>query len=276
MKKKYRIKLTLGQAMAIILFTMVVLFAVCPSVFAPYDPLTLDVRSKLQGPSAVHLFGTDELGRDILSRIIHGTRPSILVGFGTAMVALLLGVPLGLVSGYYGGVTDGIIMRVMDAFQSFPSMLLAILMMTVFEPSIEALIATISLVEFPRFARLVRGSVLSIKNLEYIESAKASGAKPGYLMFRAILPNCVGNIIAQFSLLASTAILIEAGLSFLGFGIQPPEPSWGSMLSYAKQYVAQSFSYIAGPTLTIYLVVMSINTIGDLLQKTLDPYRKRR
>lgn len=265
---------TLIQALAIAFFVLTVLFAIAPSAFTQYDPLENNLPEKLQGISLRHLLGTDEYGRDICSRIIYGTRPSLLVGLGTAMIAMVIGVPLGLIAGYYGGILDVIIMRVMDAFQSFPSILLAILMMTVFEPSVESLIITISMVSYPRFTRLVRGCVLSLKNMEYIESARASGAGAGYIMFRSILPNCLGSIIAQFTLLMSTAILIEAGLSFLGFGIQPPEPAWGSMLSYAKKYVAQSLTYIAGPTMMIFCIVMSINTLGDMLKNRLDPQKR--
>ena len=264
------------QLFYIAFFVMVVLFAITPQLFTSYDPLENDLVNKFAGISKQHFLGTDEYGRDILSRIIYGTRTSLLVGLGTASIALILGVPLGLMAGYYGGLVDSVIMRIMDAFQSFPSIILAILMMTVFEPSEESLIITISLVSYPRFTRIVRGQVLTIKKQEYIESARASGASDGYIMFRSVLPNCFGGIIAQFSLLMSTAILIEASMSFLGFGIQPPDPTWGSMLSYAKKYIAQSLSYIAGPTAMIFLVVMAINSIGDMLRSYMDPQRKRR
>jgi len=274
--KRKNSSISLTRILAIGFFVLLVLFALFPSWFTPYDPLGINLREKLAKPSVTHWLGADEYGRDTLCRIIYGTRNSMLVGFGTALISLVIGVPLGLVAGYYGGATDSIIMRVMDAFQSFPSMLLAILMMTVFEPSVESLIITISMVSFPRFTRLVRGSVLSIKKLEYVEAAKASGAGGLYVMFGSILPNCMSNIITQFSLLMSTAILIEASLSFVGFGIQPPEPAWGSMLAYAKKYVAQSFAYIASPTMTIFFVVMSINMMGDWLGEVIDPKRKRR
>lgn len=267
---------TAAQVVAAAFFVLVVFFAIAPGVFARYDPLENNLSERFLGVSIAHPLGTDEYGRDILSRIIYGTRPSLLVGLGTATLSLIVGVPLGLIAGYCGGLVDTIIMRIMDAFQSFPSIILAILLMTVFEPSVESLIITISVESFPRFTRIVRGNVLSLKKMEYVESARASGASPAYIMFVSILPNCMGAIIAQFSLLMSTAILIEAGLSFLGFGIQPPDPAWGSMLSYAKQYVARSFSYIAGPTMMIFLVVMSINVLGDKLKDMLDPRKKSR
>ena len=268
--------MSITRLIALGFFVLLILSTLFPYWFTSYGPLNLDLRHKLAGPSAAHWLGTDEYGRDILCRIIYGARNSMLVGLGTALISLVIGVPLGLIAGYYGGMTDSVIMRIMDAFQSFPSMLLAILLMTVFEPSAESLIITISLVSFPRFTRLIRGSVLSMKKLEYVEAAKVSGANGWYVMFRSILPNCMSIIITQFSLLMSTAILIEASLSFVGFGIQPPEPAWGAMLSYAKKYVAQSFSYIASPTMTIFFVVMSINSLGDWLGESLDPKRKRR
>lgn len=274
LKKKTGIGLT--QLLAISFFLLVVLFAIVPGMFTAYDPLELNLTNKLSGISPRHWLGTDEYGRDILCRIIYGTRTSILVGFGTAAAALVLGVPLGLIAGYWGGLADSMIMRIMDAFQSFPSMLLAILMMTVFAPSVGTLILTISLVSYPRFTRLVRSSVLSIKKLEYVEAARAAGASPVYIMFRSILPNCAGKIIAQFSLLMSTAILIEASLSFLGFGIQPPAPTWGSMLAYAKRFAGVSLSYILGPAMTIFFIVMAINTIGDMLRNMLDPTKNGR
>lgn len=268
--------LTVSQVLAAAFFALVLLFAVAPGLFTSYDPLEIDLASRFQGISMKHLLGTDEYGRDLLCRIIYGTRPSLLVGLGTALLSLVIGVPLGLIAGYCGGLVDAAIMRVMDAFQSFPSIILAILLMTVFDPSVESLIITISIESFPRFTRIVRGSVLSLKKAEYIESARASGANPAYIMFVSILPNCMGAIIAQFSLLMSTAILVEAGLSFLGFGIQPPEPAWGSMLSYAKQYANRSITYIMGPTMMIFFVVMSINVLGDKLKDAFDPRKKRR
>ena len=269
-------KWKLTQAFAVCFFVLVVLFAAFPSAFTKYDPLENQLQDQLCGVSWEHWLGADEFGRDILCRIIYGTRTSILVGLGTAIAAVCIGVPLGLVAGYYGGLIDAIIMRVMDAFQSFPSMLLAILMMTVFEPSVATLIITISLESFPRFTRIVRGGVLSIKKQEYIESARASGANAFYIMFRSILPNCMGNIIAQFSLSLSTAILVEASLSFMGFGIQPPDPTWGSMLAYAKRFVGSSPTYILGPTLMIFFTVLSINSIGEIVKERLDPTKIKR
>lgn len=270
---KKRVKVT--TIISALILAAALFAALFPSVFATHDPLALDLLHKLEGPSAAHILGTDELGRDLWSRIVYGARVSMSVGLGSATLALLIGVPLGLIAGFYGGILDSIIMRIMDAFMSFPSIMLAMLLMTVFDASTLTLILTIAIVSFPAYGRIVRGAVLSIKERDYIEAARAFGAKPRYLMFRAVLPNCMSGIIVQFSLFTASAILIEASLSFLGLGIKPPDPAWGSMLSYAKQYIDQSATYILVPTITIFLVVLSINLLGDELRERLDPTRQK-
>lgn len=271
--RKKRVKIT--TVFSVIILAIALFAALFPSVLATHDPLALDMMYRLQGPSAEHLLGTDELGRDLWSRIVYGARVSMSVGLGSATLAMLIGVPLGLVAGFKGGILDSIIMRIMDAFMSFPSIMLAMLLMTIFDASTMTLILTIAIVSFPAYGRIVRGSVLSIKERDYIEAARAFGAKPGYLMFRAVLPNCMSGIIVQFSLFTASAILIEASLSFLGLGIKPPDPAWGSMLSYAKQYIDQSATYILVPAITIFLVVLAINLLGDELRERLDPTRQK-
>lgn len=264
-------KIRVTTLLAFLILLAAVLMAFIPSAFTKFDPLAVDPLHRLQHISAEHIMGTDEYGRDIWCRVVYGARNSLEVGFGAAALAMVLGVPLGLLSGWNGGITDSIIMRFMDAFQSFPAVLLAILFITIFEPSVITLVLTIALVNFPYFARIVRSNVLAIKETNYIEATRAFGAGPIYLLFRSILPNCVSAIIVQFSLLTANAILLEAGLSFLGLGIQPPAPSWGGMLSYAKAYVDSTVNYILAPTAAIFLVVLSINLVGDALRDTLDP-----
>ncbi|WP_082989359.1 ABC transporter permease [Christensenella intestinihominis] len=266
-----RVKVT--TVIALVILVIVLLMAICPQLLATYEPLEIDMQHKLEGPSAAHWLGTDEFGRDLWSRIVYGARATLSVGFGAAGIALLLGVPLGLIAGYFGKTIDNVIMRIMDAFQSFPSFLLAILLITIFAPSVTTLIFTISVVSFPIFARIVRGNVLSLKNREFVEATRAFGAKSPYIMFRTILPNCISSITVEFSLLAATAMLIEAGMSFLGLGIQPPEPAWGSMLFYANQYINQSITYIIVPTVTIFLVVLSVNLLGDAMRDWFDPMK---
>lgn len=268
-------KVKITSVFALIIVLVVLLMAVVPSLFTKYDPLAIDPVNRLLGPCAGHWLGTDEYGRDIWCRLVYGARPSIEVGFGSAFLAMLLGVPLGLIAGYFGGIVDNAIMRVMDAFLSFPSVLLAILLITIFDPSVITLILTITIVSFPAYGRIVRSSVLSLKERDFTEAAKASGATPAYIMFRTILPNCASGIIVQFSLFAASAILIEAGMSFLGLGIQPPAPAWGSMLSYAKSYLDKSMTYILAPTIIIFLTVLSINLLGDAMREWLDPTRMK-
>lgn len=271
MKRKF----TFTTVFALLILAIAIMMSIAPGLFTDYDPLKTDPLNRLQGISAEHICGTDELGRDIWARIVYGTRNSMSVGLGTAMLALLLGVPLGLFAGWRGGFWDSLIMRIMDAFQSFPPVLLAILFITVFDPSVITLIFTIALVSFPYFARIVRSSVLYVKTTEYVAAARSFGARSSYLLLRTILPNCIGSIVVQFSLLAATAILIEASLSFLGMGIQAPEPAWGSMLSYAKDYVDRSISYVIAPTAAIFLVVLSINLLGDTISDWANPKNRK-
>ena len=271
--RKKRVKIT--TVFSVLILAIALLAALFPGLLATHDPLAFDMVNKLQGPTPAHILGTDELGRDLWSRIVYGARVSMSVGLGSATLAMLIGVPLGLVAGFKGGILDSIIMPIMDAFMSFPSIMLAMLLMTIFDASTMTLILTIAIVSFPAYGRIVRSSVLSIKERDYIEAARAFGAKPGYLMFRAVLPNCVSGIIVQFSLFTASAILIEASLSFLGLGIKPPDPAWGSMLSYAKQHIDKSPTYILVPAITIFLVVLAINLLGDELRERLDPTRQK-
>ncbi len=281
MKKKQTLRrpglrgLRITTIFALIVLALALLATFFPGLLTRQDPLAIDMRLRLAKPSAEHWLGCDEYGRDLWARIVYGAKNSITVGFGSATLAMLLGVPLGLVAGFYGGVLDSVIMRIMDAFFSFPSMMLALLLMTIFDASAVTLMLTIAIVSFPAYGRIVRGSVLSIKEREFIEAAKAFGAKSGYILFRAVLPNCASGIIVQFSLFTASAILLEAGLSFLGLGIKPPEPAWGSMLSYAKQFIFESTGYILAPAITIFLVVLSINLLGDELREWLDPMRQK-
>lgn len=268
-------KVNFVTAFALVILAVVILMVLFPALFTSYDPLEVDMTKRLLAPSGEHILGTDEYGRDIFCRIVYGARSSVSVGLGTALLSALLGVPLGLIAGYYGGTVDNVIMRVMDAFQSFPSILLAILLSTIFETSILSLILTISAVSFPRFAKLVRGNVLVVKKQDYVAAAKVAGVSNTYILFNTILRNCMSVVVIQFSMLTATAILIEAGMSFLGLGLEPPAPAWGSMLFYGNKYVGSSLSYVLSPTFTIFLVVLSINLLGDALRDKLDPKKKR-
>ena len=273
MKLKKRINVT--TVFAFVVLGVVILMALVPQLFTSYDPLAPDYKSVLQGPSASHWLGTDELGRDIMSRLIYGARNTMMVGLGSSLLAALIGIPLGLIAGYFGGLLDNVIMRILDAFLSFPAMLLAILVITIFGNSVPSLILTIATVNFPRFSRVVRSNVLSLKNREFVEANRAFGAKNSYILFRTLLPNCVSAITVQFSLLTAVAILVEAGLSFIGLGIQPPDPAWGSMLQYSQNYLSQASWYMIAPTVMIFLVVLAVNFFGDFLRDLFDPMKQR-
>lgn len=273
MLKKIR-KMNFVTTFAFIVLLIVIGMVLFPSLFTSYDPLEVDMTKKLLGPCAEHWLGTDEYGRDIFCRIVYGARSSVLVGLGTAALSALIGVPLGLIAGYFGGWIDNVIMRIMDAFQSFPSILLAILLSTIFSTSVQSLILTISAVSFPRFAKLVRTNVLVIKKQDYVAAAQIAGVSKIYILFNTILRNCMSVVVVQFSMLTATAILIEAGMSFLGLGLQPPAPAWGSMLFYANKYINSNIAYVLSPTFTIFLVVLSINLLGDALRDKLDPKKK--
>lgn len=248
--------------MFVVIYTLMALF---PQLWMAYDPFEMDAANTLQGPSLAHIFGTDEYGRDIYSRIVDGAHDTILIGTGSALVALLIGVPLGLLAGYFRGRIDEAITIVVDGMLSFPSMLLAILIVAAWKPGAWTLILVIALVNFPRFTMIVRSNVLSLREREYVMAAKLSGLSHMRIMFKEILPNCLTPIIVQASLLVGNAIIIETGLSYLGLGLQPPDPSWGGMLTAAQNYMFDAPWYSIAPGLSIVLAVFSVNVLGGSL-----------
>lgn len=258
-----------------VLFLLIVFAAVGAPLVAPYDPLEVHVRDRLQLPSTSYLLGTDELGRDLLSRIIYGARVSLAVGMVAVLIAGVGGVTLGLLGGYFGGSVDAIIMRCMDAVLAFPAIILALAIISALGPSpINAMIA-IGIVTIPSFARITRGSLLSLKEKEFVEASRASGATSRYLMFRVLLPNSLSPILVQCSIAFANAILTEAALSFLGLGVQPPTPSWGSMLDFGRKYLGQNPWYSVSAGAAIFLAVLSLNLLGDGLRDALDPRLRR-
>jgi peptide/nickel transport system permease protein len=258
---------------AFLVLLAVLLMTVFPALIARHDPNVLDSEN-LAAPSLSHILGTDELGRDLFARIVYGARNSMYVGLGSSLLAVLVGIPLGLLAGFFGGTTDLILMRILDSFMAFPTILLSVLIISVTGANATALTATIALVNFPRFARIVRGNTLSIKKIDYVEATRTFGARSSYLMFRTILGNCLSPIVVQFTLLVAFAILIEAGMSFLGLGIQPPAPAWGSMLHTAQLYLRRAWWYAFVPGLMIFIVVYAINIFGDWLRNVTDPKRR--
>ncbi|MCE7980627.1 MAG: ABC transporter permease [Caldilinea sp. CFX5] len=242
---------------------------------APYDPEVQFAAAARQPPSAAYLFGTDNIGRDNFSRVLYGTRVSLFVGVASMLFASVLGVMLGLAAGYYGGWFDTVIMRTMDALLAFPAVLLAIFIIAVLGPSLLNAILAVGIVYTPTFARLIRASALAIREKEYMESARAIGLRDGQIMRRVILLNSLSPLVVQFSLGVGYAILVEAGLSFLGLGVQPPTPAWGSMLGYGRNYMAMAPWLTAFPGLAIFVTVLGFNFVGDGLREALDPHMRR-
>ena len=250
---------------------MLLLIALLAPVLAPYDPLAQDLYQRLQPPSADHWLGTDDFGRDILSRIVYGSRISLRIGLIAISLALTGGTLFGLVAGYRGGMVDMLIMRLMDLMLAFPSILLAIAIVAVIGPGIENAILAVSIVLVPQFARLVRSSVLTVREATYVEAARALGATESRLLFYSILPNCTAPLIVQTTLGMGTAILDAAGVSFLGLGAQPPVPEWGAMLSGGRELLLRAPWVMTFPGLAIFAVVLGLNLFGDGLRDALDP-----
>ena len=253
---------------------LIVLFIVV-SIVGPLlttqSPTDIQILNKLKPPSAEHWFGTDNFGRDIFTRIIHGMALTLKVGFLSVAMGGSVGVVLGIVSGYYGGKIDTIIMRVMDVLLAFPGILLALAIVSVLGGSLTNVIIAVGLFSVPAFARIVRGSTLSVRKLEYIDAVKALGATDFRIIFKHILPNVMSPIIVQATLRIATAVLTASGLSFLGLGAQPPAPEWGAMLNDGRAYMSNAPHLILFPGMMIVLVVLAFNIFGDGLRDALDP-----
>jgi peptide/nickel transport system permease protein len=255
----------------LVILAVVSLCAILAGVISPYDPLKQDYLAIAQPPSAAHWLGTDDLGRDVLSRIIYGSRVSLQVGAISVAFAVTVGALLGLVAGYVGGIVDDVIMRFVDAVQAFPGLILALGLTAALGPSIRNVMIAIGFISSPTIARLTRAQTLSVRETEYIAAARVSGAKPTTIVARHIWPNVIAPIIVQATLLVATAIVTEASLSFLGVGVQPPTPSWGSMLRTGSQYLEVAPWLAFAPGVAIFLTVLAFNFIGDGLRRALDP-----
>jgi peptide/nickel transport system permease protein len=262
-------------AVGLSIVALLVICAVGAPWISPYDPNRQRLLEALQPPSADHLLGTDENGRDVLSRILYGTRVSLAAGIFSVSIALCLGVTSGLVSGYFGGKVDHIVMRCMDALLAFPTLVLALAITATLGPGLRNAMIAIGIVGTPIFARLTRGQVLSVREREFVEAARTLGARHGRIMLHHILPNVMAPLIVQISLSVAVAILAEATLSFLGLGVQPPEPSWGSMVSRGKDYLDMAPWLAFAPGGAILLAVMGFNFVGDAVRDALDPRLSR-
>lgn len=263
--------------LGLVILCILVLLALFADIIANYDTVVIkqNLGSRLQGPSAAHWLGTDEFGRDIFARLIHGARVSLKVGIIAVGISIVCGGTLGALAGYYGGKLDNIIMRIMDIFLAVPSILLAIAIVSALGPSIINLMVAISVSNIPRYARIVRASVLSIRDQEFVEAAKAIGASNARIIFRHIIPNSLAPVIVQGTLGVASAILSTAGLSFIGLGIQPPAPEWGSMLSGGRQYLRYAWWVTTFPGVAIMITILSLNLLGDGLRDALDPRLKQ-
>lgn len=270
---------SLIQNKAAVIGLCIILFLVFLALFGrfimPYDPNLQDLGNAKAMPSSEHWFGTDQLGRDIFSRVIDGTKISLRVGLSAVAIALSIGTVLGAVAGYRGGRADTVIMRLMDMMLSIPSILLAITFMAAFGKGIDKAIIAIGLVSIPEYARIVRGSILSIKENDYVQAAKVIGNKESRIIFRHILPNVVSSIIVRATLGISTAVLDTAALGFLGLGVQPPYAEWGDMLGRARGFIFEAPHMLIFPGLAITITVLAFNLLGDGLRDALDPKARK-
>lgn len=286
-KKKYKKRSQSGEVwrrlkrnrmamLGLAILAIFVLMAICADFIADYktEVVKINVRERLQEPSKAHWFGTDEFGRDIFARIVHGTRISVFVGTISVGIALTFGGTLGAISGYYGGKFDNIIMRALDVLLAVPSILLAITIVSSLGANIINLMIAVGISNIPGFARVVRAAVLSVKDQEYIEAAKAIGAKDHTIIIKHVLPNCLAPIIVYSTLKVATAIMATAGLSFIGLGVKPPAPEWGSMLAGGRAFIRDKMYIVLFPGLAIMATILSLNLLGDGLRDALDPRLK--
>ena len=270
-----------GAVIGLWVFLALIVVAIFAPVIAPHDP-TAQARDALlvppvwaDGGTATNLLGTDAIGRDILSRLLFGARFSLFIGLVVVTIALVGGIALGLLAGFFGGWVDSVIMRVMDVVLAFPSLLLALVLVAILGPGLTNAMIAIALVLQPHFARLTRAAVMAEKNREYVMAARVAGASKFRLMFRTILPNCLGPLIVQGTLSFSNAILDAAALGFLGMGAQPPTPEWGTMLAEAREFILRAPWVVTFPGVAILITVLAINLVGDGLRDALDPKLKR-
>lgn len=270
-KRLKKNKMAMFCAVILILLALVAIFA---PLLAPYDPTYQDYSAVLAEPSFAHPFGTDEFGRDILSRIIYGSRVSLSIGIVAQLIACVVGVLLGSLAGYYGGIIDTIISRVMEIFQAFPDLIFAMAIMTFLGKGVLNLFIALGLLTWVRTARMIRGSVMQLKEKEYVEAARACGASTYWIIMKELIPNCLSTIIVLVTLGIPNAIMYEASLSFLGIGIQPPTPSWGNMISSAQTFISYRPLYSIMPGVAIMITVIAFNIFGDGLRDALDPKLK--
>ena len=260
-----------AAAAGLVVIAMFVAMAIFAPWIAPYDPIATSFSAVRKAPSALHWFGTDEIGRDVLSRIVFGARASLLAGVVSVLISLAVGVPVGLIAGYAGGKTDMLISRITDAMLACPFLILAIALAAFLGPSLTNAMIAIGISATPVFIRLTRGTTLAVKAEDFVLAARAIGNGPLRIAVRHVLPNIFAPLLVQATLAIAAAVIAEASLSFLGLGQQPPQPSWGSMLNVAKNYIDNAPWMAIWPGLSIFLLVLSFNLVGDGLRDALDP-----
>ena len=272
-----RLKKNKMAMLGLTILVMLALTAIFADVIADYDTKVIaqDIPNRLQGPSMEHWCGTDEFGRDIFARLVHGSRVSLVVGLISVSISLFIGGALGAIAGYYGGRVDNVIMRIMDIFLAVPSILLAMTIVAALGTSLVNVMLAIGVSGVPGYARIVRASVMSIKDQEFVEASRAIGAKSPTTIFREILPNCLAPIIVQATLSVAGAILSTASLSFIGLGVQPTSPEWGAMLSGGRNYLRDALHLTLFPGLAIVITILALNLLGDGLRDALDPRLKQ-
>lgn len=273
----HRLKKSKLAMFGLYILLALIIMAVFADVIYDYDTDVIEPNyaSILQAPSSEHWFGTDNLGRDVFARVIYGSRISLQVSIMSIVISLIIGGGFGAVAGYYGGRVDDILMRIMDVFLAIPNMLMAIAVVASLGPSMFNLMLAIAISNIPRFARIVRASILGVKDEEFVEAARACGATNTRIIIREVLPNCMAPIIVQGSIAIASSILVIASLSFVGLGVAPPTPEWGSMLSEGRTYIRDSNYLTVFPGLAIAITSLSINLLGDGLRDALDPKLKR-
>lgn len=271
----HRMKKNKLAMFGLVIIIILVLTAIFADLIAPYGYETNNLENQFAKPSKEHLFGTDELGRDIFSRIVYGSRISLQVGFISVGIALILGVLIGSIAGFYGGKVDMILMRFIDILQALPDILMAIAIMAVLEPGLSNLMIAVGLASIPGYAKIVRSSVLAIKDNEFVEAARSNGSSDFRIIARHIIPNCLAPIIVQATLGVAYAIINAAGLSFIGLGLEPPTPEWGAMLSGGRAYIRDYPHMTMFPGLAIMITILALNVLGDGLRDALDPKLKQ-
>jgi peptide/nickel transport system permease protein len=260
---------------ALIVTLLLAVTAIAAPLLSPYDPLYQDYGVLLKGPSLAHPFGTDQVGRDLLSRVIYGTRISFLVGVVAVGLALLVGTPIGLAAGYFRGPIDEVLMRITDAISAFPSLVLALAIVAVLKPNLTNVMIAVGITSIPLFARLTRSQVLSLRERDFVVAATALGANDFRIMVRHILPNAMSPLIVQATLGLGFAILAEASLGFLGVGVQPPTPTWGSILNQGAPLLERAPWLSLAPGVSIFVLVLAFNLVGDALRDELDPRTRK-